>query len=29
MELSFDGAITGKLKTEEPKAAHRASLMRA
>ena len=29
MELPFDGAITHYLKTEEPKAAHRASLMRA
>ena len=29
MDLPFDGAITRYLKTEEAKAAHRASLMRA
>jgi len=29
MDLPFDGGITRYLKTEEPKAAHRASLMRA
>jgi hypothetical protein len=29
MELPDDGAITRYLKTEEPKAAHRASLVGA
>jgi hypothetical protein len=29
MDLPFDGGISHYLKTEEPKAAHRASLMPA